>query len=74
MRFKVYYITVSVIFSTIAVVHFVRAYFGWEIMVADAVIPVWISWAAAAIAGYLAVRGFQVARECEEKKHWFSFW
>ncbi len=62
-----YYTTVAILFSIIAVVHFTRAYYGWEIIVSDAIIPVWVSWVAAAIAGYLAVRGFQVAEECKNK-------
>lgn len=62
MNTKTYYQSVAVIFSIIAVLHAARGLYGWEAVVAGVTIPVWVSWAAVLIAGYLAVRGFQFAK------------
>ncbi|HEU0085455.1 MAG TPA: hypothetical protein VFQ59_00655 [Candidatus Paceibacterota bacterium] len=58
MNKKTYYYTVSVIFSIIALLHLLRALYGWETEVAGVIIPIWFSWVAVALAGYLAFRGF----------------
>lgn len=58
---KMYYRTVSVIFGVLALAHAARVYYGWEAQVGDYVIPVWFSWVAVFVAGYLAVRGWQFA-------------
>ncbi len=62
MNTKTYYQLVAVIFSIIAVLHAVRGIYQWEAVVAGVAIPVWVSWVAVLIAGYLAVRGFQFAK------------
>lgn len=62
MKEYLYYQTVAIVFSVIGIVHLVRALQGWEIEVSGAAIPVWVSWAAFIIAGYLAIRGFQMAQ------------
>lgn len=61
MKLKLYYTTVAIVFSVIAVLQFARALQGWEAMVAGYTIPIWVSWAACFIAAYLAARGFQLA-------------
>lgn len=66
MRLRTYYTTAAVIFTIVAIAHLLRAIYGWEAIVAGTVIPVWVSWVAAVIAGYLAVRGFQFRRKCAE--------
>lgn len=63
MNKKTYYYSVSVIFAIIAVLHAVRIYSGWDAQIGDMMIPLWISWAAVLIAGYLAVRGWTLASE-----------
>ena len=64
MRIKWYYTVSATLFLVIAVLHLVRAIQGWEAVVAGQPIPVWVSWAAAAVAGYLAFRGFQFRAKC----------
>jgi hypothetical protein len=56
---KNYYRITAVIFAVIALLHALRAVYGWEAVLGGVVIPVWVSWVAVVIAGYLAVRGFQ---------------
>lgn len=63
MSKQTYYYAVSGIFLIIGVLHLVRALSGWEAVIAGITIPVWISWAAVIVAGYLAVRGFQFGRK-----------
>lgn len=58
MSEKIYYTSSSILFSVIAIVHLVRIVHEWEAVVSGAVIPMWVSWVAVLIAGYLAVRGF----------------
>lgn len=58
---RTYYKTVSIVFGALAVLHAIRAYYGWEAQIDVYVVPVWYSWVAVAIAGYLSVRGWQFA-------------
>ncbi|OGC84866.1 hypothetical protein A3F55_00070 [Candidatus Adlerbacteria bacterium RIFCSPHIGHO2_12_FULL_53_18] len=63
MNNKTYYTLVSVIFFTIAFGHALRLLNEWEAVIAGVVIPLWASLAAVAIAGYLGVRGWQLANK-----------
>lgn len=63
MKKKTYYATAATIFAIVALAHLVRALKGWEAVVAGASIPVWFSWVAVVLAGYLSVRGFQFSRK-----------
>lgn len=58
MNDKEYYVVSSSLFLIVAVAHLMRAVYGLEASVAGVSIPIWFSWAAAVIVGYLAVRGF----------------
>ncbi len=58
MKKQTYYTVVSSIFLIVAVLHVVRAFMGWDAIIAGVSVPVWCSWAGAALAGYLAFRGF----------------
>jgi hypothetical protein len=61
MKKKTYYTTAATVFAIVALAHLIRAMQEWEAIVAGAAIPVWFSWVAVALAGYLAIRGFQLA-------------
>lgn len=63
MKKKTYYYSASIIFAIVAVLHALRAFYEWEAVIGDVVVPVWFSWAAVLIAGYLAVRGFMFAKK-----------
>lgn len=60
MNRKTYYTTVAVIFFIIAALHLLRAIKGWEAVIGGVSVPVWFSWVAVALAGYLSLRGFQL--------------
>ena len=48
----------GVIFAIIALLQLLRAITGFEIMVGGEIMPVWPSWIAAIVAGFLAYLGF----------------
>jgi hypothetical protein len=61
MNHKTYYRVASVIFAVVAVGHGLRLVYGWDANIGSVDIPLWVSWAALVIAGYLAVRGWTFA-------------
>ena len=62
MKAQTYYKTVGIIFLVIGLLHLLRAINGWEAVMGGYVIPVWFSWVAVLIAGYLGIRGLQLAK------------
>ncbi len=57
------YVTVSgVIFLLIAVLHALRIAYGWSAQIGGWTVPLWLSWAALVIAGYLAWSAFRLKR------------
>jgi hypothetical protein len=42
----------SIIFSLIAIMHLLRVFFGWEVIVNGMIVPVWIS-----VPGFLVTAG-----------------
>ncbi len=48
----------GVIFAVIALLQLLRAITGFEISVAGEIMPLWPSWIAAFVAGFLAYLGF----------------
>ncbi|TMJ35351.1 MAG: hypothetical protein E6G89_09655 [Alphaproteobacteria bacterium] len=48
----------AVIFAIIALLQLLRAFTGFEIAVGGEIMPVWPSWIAAIVAGFLAYLGF----------------
>ena len=55
--------TAGVIFALIALGHMLRVAFGLEWTVEGRAIPMWASWLAIILAGYLAVEGFLLGRK-----------
>ncbi len=62
MTQRTYALIAAVLFSLIALGHAIRLFFGWHVAVENMVVPVWISWIALAIAGYLGYEGFRLSR------------
>ena len=60
MNQKTYNLYAGVIFAVIAVVQLMRVMQGWPAVVNDVPIPVWVSWIAVLLAGFMAYRGFQL--------------
>ena len=58
MNEKEYYRYASLAFLIIALGHAARAIYGWDAIIGGVEIPIWFSWVAVVLAGYLAFRGF----------------
>jgi hypothetical protein len=63
MSQKVYLALSGTIFGVIAVLQLTRAIYGWHAQVATFEVPVWLSWVAAVVAGYLAISAFILLRK-----------
>ena len=63
MSVKVFSWTAGVIFCLIALAHVVRVAIRAEWIVEGITIPLWASWVAMFVAGYLAYEGFRLARK-----------
>lgn len=65
MSQKTFSLAAGVIFSLIAMLHILRIVFGWEAILGAWAVPMWASWVAMVIAGYLAYEGFRLSRKSE---------
>ena len=68
MNNKEYYRIASLAFFIIAIGHATRAVYGWDAVIAGVAIPIWCSWVAVALAGYLAFRGFSMVHTLSTPK------
>jgi hypothetical protein len=52
----------SVIFVLVALLHLLRIYMGWPIVIGSWTVPMWVSWAGFVVAGSLSYFGLSLAR------------
>jgi len=52
----------SLIFLVVAIVHLLRLALGWNVILGDFAVPMWLSWFGVVIAGYLSYASFHFAR------------
>ena len=52
----------GIVFLVVALAHLLRVAFNWEILLGNAVVPIWLSWVGILIAGYLSYSSFHFAR------------
>ena len=62
MNHKTFSLTAGIIFLLIFILHLLRIIRGWEGVIGTFVVPMWVSWAAVLIAGYLAYQGLRLSR------------
>ena len=62
MNQKTFASTAGVVFSLVAVLHALRLLLGWDAVIGGWHAPLWLSWLALAVAGYLAYTAFNVRR------------
>jgi len=62
MGSKPFTLAAAIIFFAIAIAHVMRIVDGWQVTVADTLIPLWVSWAGAAVAAVLSLMLFREAR------------
>ena len=63
MQNKNYLTVVTVIFALITVVHGLRIISGWSTEIGGWTVPMWVSWLAVLVAGYLAYTGFKMMKK-----------
>lgn len=61
MSHKAYSLTAAVIFSLIVLGHLIRLVFSVPWVVADWIVPMWMSVAGLLIAGFMAYQGFRLS-------------
>ncbi len=54
-------IVAGVIFAIVALLHLLRVYMGWPVVIGDWSAPMWVSWIALVVAGVLAIWGLAFA-------------
>jgi len=59
MSQKSYYSTTGAIFLIITALHLLRVLNGWEVSISTFIVPMWISWVAVVLAGYLSYQGLK---------------
>ncbi len=62
MKERIYNYTVAIIFFILAVLHLARIVYDWQAVIGGAIIPMWVSWAAVIIAGYMSARAWHFAK------------
>lgn len=58
----------GLIFLFVAVIHAMRLVFGWQFIVGDLTVPLWLSWVGVAFAAYLAYASFHFAARLKVRK------
>ena len=51
------------VFGLVALAHVLRIVFGWSVTIQDFSVPMWASWIAVVVMGYLAYQAFRLARK-----------
>ncbi|OGN09222.1 MAG: hypothetical protein A3J46_05630 [Candidatus Yanofskybacteria bacterium RIFCSPHIGHO2_02_FULL_41_11] len=63
MNIKSFYSTVGVVFSLILVLHLTRIIMGWNAIIGGLEIPMWVSWIAVFVAGFLLYQGYKFRKQ-----------
>jgi hypothetical protein len=59
---KTFTLLAGVIFGIVALLHLLRIYMGWPIVIADWTVPMWVSWIGLVVAGGLSYFGLSLTR------------
>lgn len=63
MNAPLYMRTCATFFLIIFVLHLLRVIYGWEVVIAGWSPPMWPSWAAVLVSGFLSAYGFRLASQ-----------
>lgn len=50
------------LFLAVAILHALRLFFGWHASIGGWTVPLWVSWAGVAVAGFLAYSAFRTKK------------
>ena len=62
MNQRTFSLVTAVLFSWMAILHAIRLIRSWEVIIAGAIVPMWISWIGLIITAYLAYTGLRLGR------------
>lgn len=62
MNQKNFFITAAIIFGLVAILHLVRAVNGLPLVIGIWELPLWLSWIAFVITGFMSYWGFKLVR------------
>ena len=62
MKQKTFTLTVGMVFVIVAALHVLRLVLGWQAVIGNWNVPLWISWLAIAVSGCLAYTAFTLGR------------
>ena len=58
---KTFSVVAGVIFGLVALLHLVRIYMGWTVVIGDWTVPMWVSWVGLVVAAGLSYFGLSLA-------------
>jgi len=61
MEQKAFFVLAGVIFALVALLHALRIYMGWSVVIGSWTAPMWLSWIALVVAGGLSYFGLRLA-------------
>ena len=67
---RTFNVVASVIFMLVALLHLLRIYMGWPVVIGSWTVPMWVSWIALVVAGGLSYFGLNLARQAHIKNIW----
>ncbi len=59
---KTYFGIIGIIFLIIAILHLLRIIFNWDAQISAFNVPMWLSWIALVIAGYLSFEAYRLMK------------
>lgn len=59
---KMYIKLTGTIFSIVAILHLLRLIFGWEVIMGNWQIPIWVSFVGVGVSGFLAYIAFKLSK------------
>ena len=62
---KGYFIVTGIFFLVIAILHLFRIILGWTPVVEGWVVPMWLSWVALVVAGWLGYEGLRLGGKAD---------
>ena len=57
---KTFFLVASVIFALVALLHLLRIYMGWPVVIGSWSVPMWLSWIGLVVAGGLSYFGLRL--------------
>ena len=62
MSKRTFLVIAGLIFLLVAVIHALRLALGWQVTISSWNVPMWVSWVALVIAGFLSYKGLKHSR------------